>query len=236
MSEICDLFKCCYASCDTETFFFFFNCFVSPVVSSPYSIIPFLINFMFNQEQEPKRKRAKVVSACNECRRKKTKCDGEQPCRGCYKSNANNCVYKSVHLNLNNNNNDDIDNFANEKRNSNVTISNTTLESIEMRLKVIEDLLKIVLEQQQQEQQQLASSASSTCSSPFREDTHRLPSIQSLSKPFMNNNDDYHLPLFNPLINIHNSDSARHSSRPTPVLPESNYLNYQHSFLNKRKR
>ncbi|KAI8371867.1 hypothetical protein BD560DRAFT_395661 [Blakeslea trispora] len=39
-----------------------------------------------------RRKRLKVVSACSECRRKKTKCNGEKPCAGCIKTNMD-CKY-----------------------------------------------------------------------------------------------------------------------------------------------
>ncbi|KAI8335705.1 hypothetical protein BC941DRAFT_514563 [Chlamydoabsidia padenii] len=39
-----------------------------------------------------RRKRLKVVRACSECRRKKTKCDNEQPCAPCVKSYSN-CQY-----------------------------------------------------------------------------------------------------------------------------------------------
>ncbi|KAI9358786.1 hypothetical protein BD770DRAFT_386965 [Pilaira anomala] len=39
-----------------------------------------------------RRKRLKVVSACGECRRKKTKCNGEKPCAGCLKAHVE-CKY-----------------------------------------------------------------------------------------------------------------------------------------------
>lgn len=39
-----------------------------------------------------RRKRLKVVSACLECRRKKTKCNGETPCAGCIKAKVD-CKY-----------------------------------------------------------------------------------------------------------------------------------------------
>lgn len=39
-----------------------------------------------------RRKRLKVVSACGECRRKKTKCNGEKPCAGCIKAKVE-CKY-----------------------------------------------------------------------------------------------------------------------------------------------
>jgi hypothetical protein len=39
-----------------------------------------------------RRKRLKVVSACGECRRKKTKCNGERPCAGCLKAHVE-CKY-----------------------------------------------------------------------------------------------------------------------------------------------
>ncbi|ORE17573.1 hypothetical protein BCV71DRAFT_162498, partial [Rhizopus microsporus] len=39
-----------------------------------------------------RRKRLKVISACGECRRKKTKCNGEYPCSGCLKARVE-CKY-----------------------------------------------------------------------------------------------------------------------------------------------
>ncbi|KAI8371426.1 uncharacterized protein BYT42DRAFT_580199 [Radiomyces spectabilis] len=41
-----------------------------------------------------RRKRLKVVSACSECRRKKTKCNGETPCIGCIKTRVD-CRYSN---------------------------------------------------------------------------------------------------------------------------------------------
>ncbi|KAI9259473.1 hypothetical protein BDA99DRAFT_513352 [Phascolomyces articulosus] len=40
------------------------------------------------QVDKTRRKRLKVVSACGECRRKKTKCNGEHPCAGCIKAHV----------------------------------------------------------------------------------------------------------------------------------------------------
>ncbi|KAI8370714.1 uncharacterized protein BYT42DRAFT_100036 [Radiomyces spectabilis] len=45
-------------------------------------------------ERATKRKRYKVTRACDVCRRKKTKCDGEQPCIGCVKAHIE-CHYTS---------------------------------------------------------------------------------------------------------------------------------------------
>ena len=42
--------------------------------------------------EKTRRKRLKVVSACGECRRKKTKCNGEKPCAGCLKARVE-CKY-----------------------------------------------------------------------------------------------------------------------------------------------
>lgn len=77
--------------------------------------------------EEPRKKRAKIVSACSECRRKKTKCNGEQPCRSCEKS-AVDCIYPSATVEDN-------------KRGGKLA-----LEAIEDRLKTIEDMLKAILE------------------------------------------------------------------------------------------
>ncbi|KAI8375032.1 hypothetical protein EDC96DRAFT_497642 [Choanephora cucurbitarum] len=81
---------------------------------------------------EPRRKRAKIVSACGECRRKKTKCNGEQPCRNCEKSGAP-CIYPSA-------------NASDDRRNA---PSKQALEAIEDRLKTIEDMLRAIIKAQQ---------------------------------------------------------------------------------------
>jgi hypothetical protein len=80
---------------------------------------------------EPRRKRAKIVSACGECRRKKTKCNGEHPCRNCEKSGVP-CVYPSTSSN-------------DDKRNA---PSKQALEAIEERLKTIEDMLRTIIKSQ----------------------------------------------------------------------------------------
>ncbi|CAO3600519.1 unnamed protein product [Absidia cylindrospora] len=79
---------------------------------------------------ETRQKRAKIVSACSECRRKKTKCNGEQPCRNCQKSSVP-CVYPTSH--------------TDDKRNG---PSKAALEAIEERLKAIEDMLKTIVQSQ----------------------------------------------------------------------------------------
>ena len=83
------------------------------------------------QSTEPRRKRAKIMSACGECRRKKTKCNGETPCRNCEKSGVP-CVYPSSSTN-------------DDKRNA---PSKAALEAIEERLKTIEDMLRTIIRSQ----------------------------------------------------------------------------------------
>ncbi|CAO3593220.1 unnamed protein product [Absidia cylindrospora] len=80
---------------------------------------------------EPRKKRAKIVSACGECRRRKTKCNGELPCRSCHKADAS-CVYPVI-------------SHAEDKRNH---LSKAALEAIEGRLKAIEDMLHTILQSQ----------------------------------------------------------------------------------------
>ncbi|KAI9243420.1 hypothetical protein BY458DRAFT_530688 [Sporodiniella umbellata] len=83
------------------------------------------------QSIEPRKKRAKIMSACTECRRKKTKCNGEIPCRSCEKSRVT-CVYPSSSAN-------------DDKKN---TASKAALEAIEERLKVIEEMLRTIIRAQ----------------------------------------------------------------------------------------
>lgn len=122
---------------------------------------------------EPRRKRAKIVSACGECRRKKTKCNGEHPCRNCEKSGVA-CIYPMAQ-------NDD-------KR----VPSKQALEAIEERLKTIEDMLRTIIKTQHLHQdmdpaihQFLHNTSKSSptppaiTSPPLQQ--NRLPSIRSLS-------------------------------------------------------
>ncbi|EIE84084.1 hypothetical protein G6F46_011612 [Rhizopus delemar] len=111
-----------------------------------------------NAPIEPLKKRAKIVSACTECRRKKTKCNGEQPCRNCQKSAAN-CIYPTALQN-------------DEKRNG---LTRVALESIEERLKNIEDML----------------TALSSNQYTIDPNLQRLPSIHNLSAPTAYDNKYY---------------------------------------------
>lgn len=83
------------------------------------------------QTPEPRRKRVKIVSACGECRRKKTKCNGEIPCRSCEKSRVP-CIYPSSSA-------------GDDKKN---TPSKAALDAIEERLKTIEDMLRTIIRSQ----------------------------------------------------------------------------------------
>ncbi|RCI03142.1 hypothetical protein CU098_012580, partial [Rhizopus stolonifer] len=88
-----------------------------------------------NKPMEPRKKRAKIMSACGECRRKKTKCNGEQPCRSCQKSNTA-CVYPTAAQ-------------LDDRKNHGGGPSKAALEAIEDRLKTIEDMLRTILHQSQ---------------------------------------------------------------------------------------
>lgn len=107
---------------------------------------------------EPRKKRAKIVSACSECRRKKTKCNGEQPCRNCQKSVAE-CSYPIMQDN---------------KRSGKLA-----LEAIEDRLKTIEDMLRKILESMPADDR-LPSIRN--LSSPLQFDSRQLPPLDSIDK------------------------------------------------------
>ncbi|KAF7720968.1 hypothetical protein EC973_005662 [Apophysomyces ossiformis] len=128
-----------------------------------------------------RRKRLKVVSACGECRRKKTKCDGQVRCQGCIKANVE-CKYTisskgSSHIptqptelshgstspsassgavtsNNNNNNNNTNNNSGGSGGGGNGAGGNKvtkpspgcSVEAIEERLSVIEDILRALLD------------------------------------------------------------------------------------------
>jgi hypothetical protein len=102
-----------------------------------------------------RRKRLKVVSACSECRRKKTKCNGEKPCAGCIKTNMD-CKYsnspKSKVNNPTNNRPITSTNTTTFQRTivepattNNTNNTSATIHAIESRLTVIEDILKVLL-------------------------------------------------------------------------------------------
>jgi hypothetical protein len=134
---------------------------------------------------EPRRKRVKIVSACGECRRKKTKCNGEHPCRNCEKSGVA-CIYPMAQ-------NDD-------KR-----PSKQALEAIEERLKTIEDMLRTIIKTQHLHQDMdpaihqflhntkssppLTTTTATTSPPPAAPplQQNRLPSIQSLSSSISEN-------------------------------------------------
>lgn len=105
-----------------------------------------------------RRKRLKVVSACGECRRKKTKCNGEKPCAGCLKAHAE-CKYvnstksnlihassssNAVALTLDANNSNSASKVM-VKPSVIPAASASSIESIEERLGAIENLLRTLL-------------------------------------------------------------------------------------------
>ncbi|GAN04198.1 hypothetical protein MAM1_0057d03658 [Mucor ambiguus] len=136
-----------------------------------------------------RRKRLKVVSACSECRRKKTKCNGEKPCAGCIKTNMD-CKYLNSPKSKPSNNRPLAASSSSAARTSPPLTClatsqshqqqqqqaplpryyqpttqqqsqpqqpsndkpNATIQAIEARLGVIEDILQILLKQQQQQQ------------------------------------------------------------------------------------
>jgi hypothetical protein len=122
-----------------------------------------------------RRKRLKVVSACSECRRKKTKCNGEKPCAGCIKTNMD-CKYSNspkskpvsqrplaASSTLAIHSAPQRQPVYQSPTNTTTTLATTatdptkttaTIQAIENRLGVIEDILQILLKQQQQQQQQ----------------------------------------------------------------------------------
>ncbi|KAL1928135.1 hypothetical protein VTP01DRAFT_3051 [Rhizomucor pusillus] len=88
-----------------------------------------------------KRKRLKVPNACHECRRKKTKCNGEKPCTRCIKLNID-CRYVPSPKQK-------FGSQTSQKKTADKTGNNSasciTVESIEERLTVIEDILRALV-------------------------------------------------------------------------------------------
>ncbi|KAI9314289.1 hypothetical protein BX666DRAFT_523742 [Dichotomocladium elegans] len=97
-----------------------------------------------------RRKRLKVVSACSECRRKKTKCNGESPCNSCIKANVE-CKYVTSQKIRSSNtsttlfSNTNTDTPLRPMSSSPILENKTKVEAIEERLVVIEDILRALL-------------------------------------------------------------------------------------------
>ena len=163
---------------------------------------------------EPRKKRVKILSACGECRRKKTKCNGEQPCRSCQKSNTE-CIYPTAAQ------------MDDRKNHYNAGPSKAALEAIEDRLKAIEDMLRMILQQARppisvreadigytNNTISYSSSHDGSVTTDDPMDDHRLPSIHNLSAtlppgpplPLQ------HLP--NPLGLIRHEESTHHLYQP----------------------
>ncbi|KAI8384167.1 hypothetical protein BD560DRAFT_385190 [Blakeslea trispora] len=169
---------------------------------------------------EPRKKRVKILSACGECRRKKTKCNGEQPCRSCQKSNAE-CIYPTAAQ------------MDDRKNHYNTGPSRAALEAIEDRLKTIEDMLRMILQQARlptsvreadvgYTNSNISYSSSHdgsvTADDPIANDPnindHRLPSIHNLSAalPPAPPLPVQHLP--NPLGLIRHEEPVHHLYQP----------------------
>ncbi|CEP17137.1 hypothetical protein [Parasitella parasitica] len=171
---------------------------------------------------EPRKKRAKIMSACGECRRKKTKCDGEQPCRNCQKSNTA-CMYPTASQ-------------MDDKRNHGGP-SKAALEAIEDRLKAIEDMLKTILQSQfpVHDLDPVAVSNFLTKSNGTNnnknndgdnsKNNNRLPSIHNLSATLpadTTTTASYH--SHNPPTSSSPSSSHHHHSMVSPSTPNVNHL------------
>ncbi|GAN03037.1 hypothetical protein MAM1_0033d02488 [Mucor ambiguus] len=177
-----------------------------------------------NATAEPRKKRAKIMSACGECRRKKTKCNGEQPCRNCQKSNAA-CIYPTASQ-------------MDDKRNHGGP-SKAALEAIEDRLKAIEDMLKTILQSQLpvHDLDPVAVNNFLTKSNDYNSNNssninNRLPSIHNLSAALPTDattNAPYHHPHHHhPHHPTSSSSSAsshhHHHGMVSPSTPNVNHL------------
>ncbi|KAG1436911.1 hypothetical protein G6F56_013351 [Rhizopus delemar] len=106
-----------------------------------------------------RRKRLKVISACCECRRKKTKCNGEKPCIGCIKTNLE-CRYANNNPQQQQQPQPQPQQQPQQqqqqqpqqqqhiiKTKPTLDINKATLHSIEHRLGAIEEILQLLLQQ-----------------------------------------------------------------------------------------
>ncbi|KAG0741001.1 hypothetical protein G6F57_004516 [Rhizopus arrhizus] len=160
-----------------------------------------------------KRKRLKVISACGECRRKKTKCNGEYPCTGCLKARVE-CKYvinqkpgapTSVIRERLNNNVHLITQPVRKKSLPEPSPPITNIQSIEERLSAIENILRNLLGSSGRHQHLLdtldSSSSSSNHSKFYHQPIMDQPYSDSISR------DIYPPPLHVP--NIQNGSMSR---------------------------
>jgi Fungal Zn(2)-Cys(6) binuclear cluster domain/Fungal specific transcription factor domain len=96
-------------------------------------LLPLVPLLVMIPDATPTRKRLKALSACSECRRKKTKCNSEKPCRSCEKANVP-CEYPTP-----------LAGSSEDKRSSTSSSSKAAVEAIEDRLRSIEDMLNTLL-------------------------------------------------------------------------------------------
>ncbi|KAK4515480.1 uncharacterized protein ATC70_010430 [Mucor velutinosus] len=175
-----------------------------------------------NATTEPRKKRAKIMSACGECRRKKTKCNGEQPCRNCQKSNAA-CIYPTASQ-------------MDDKR-THGGPSKAALEAIEDRLKAIEDMLKTILQSQFPVQEldpvavnNFLTKSNDNNSNNSSNYNNRLPSIHNLSAALptdatTNASYHHHPPTSSSSsASSHHHHHHHHHGMVSPSTPNVNHL------------
>lgn len=167
-------------------------------------------------QAQPRKKRAKIMSACSECRRKKTKCNGEQPCRNCRKSitTASNCVYAAnPHVSTRS---------SIERDNQKLSMA---LGAIEGRLKSIEGMLRIFAHQQQNTSLEFASNSG----------VHRLPSIHNLSASLPAQPPQHHLRQLN---SNPTATAPLSQQQPNPHLLPPHYTEEEKDnlYYNNKKR
>lgn len=85
---------------------------------------------MSDQDQNPPLKRQKIKKACDNCRSRKIKCDGEQPCVKCRNSGAN-CLYTHVEKKRQVTKKDD---------------KSSTIQSLDQRMNKMESLITTLIE------------------------------------------------------------------------------------------
>jgi hypothetical protein len=158
-----------------------------------------------------RRKRLKVVSACGECRRKKTKCNGEKPCAGCLKAHVE-CKYVNSPKSNNNHNKPPIPEETTPLDNTRIimkptpttsfkpTTTSISIESIEERLATIENILRALLGsgknkhllqglEQQQRPEPPSFTASSVVSKSTPSNSNSFYSKYSQSSPYHQSSD-----------------------------------------------
>ncbi|CCH44836.1 putative transcriptional regulatory protein [Wickerhamomyces ciferrii] len=88
-----------------------------------------------DNQNQPQQKRQKIKKACDNCRTRKIKCNGEQPCSKCSTTGIQ-CLYTYVEKKR----------VVKKKDNNNTKLSNNSIETLDNRMNKMESLISTLIE------------------------------------------------------------------------------------------